>query len=156
MTKFESAVLTFKTNIHLFTWDSMRSSNNPYAKDIMTNENNDCNVECGLNLVQYIISDLDYWGCLYPTGKMPMYDNSKRQAAFVRMVNAAVPAKALNDAQAFMNNPHVEFESIVDEAIKIETMVDFYSGKHHSIKTYFFNDGSMIVHNGAKTLYITE
>jgi hypothetical protein len=62
----------------------------------------------------------------------------------------------INDAQSFMNNPHVEFESIANEAVKIETMVDFYSGKHYSIKTYFFNDGSMIVHNGAKTLYITQ
>ena len=62
----------------------------------------------------------------------------------------------LNQAQQFMNNKFVEFESIEDEAVEIVKRTDYYSGKHHTVTTYFFGDGSMVVHNGAKALYVTE
>ena len=92
MTKFEAALESFKANINLFTWDAVRTQKGSYAVDIMTNEDNSWNEEGGLNLVDYIVSDLDAHGCYYPYGKMPMYDHSKRQASFVRMVNAVVGA----------------------------------------------------------------
>ena len=60
-----------------------------------------------------------------------------------------------NIAEDLIVNPYIELESIGEDAEHTVTRIDRYSGKFHTITTYFFEDGSMAVLNGARVLYYT-
>ena len=60
-----------------------------------------------------------------------------------------------NIAEDLLVNPYIELEFIGEEAVHTESRMERYSGKFHTITTHFFEDGSMVVTNGARILYYT-